>query len=152
MSYYCRIRFNFFARPVSYTDIVRTYLASGWVAGHRHPHGLFGVEWRTSSNELESAIFQPGDEQNAFRLMQQIESASLRFTFNMVWSIDSTAVELASDPSGHELNVYLYRHTHTLPDLPQCADHNWYIPKLLGPLERLGCVVDILQWDEHLGV
>jgi hypothetical protein len=147
MSYFGLITFSFVHRPVSYVDIIDALLSAGWVSGNGVSKNWI-IQYRTEFDSFEHISFSPESKGMAFERLMELEVSGSGFHVDLTWHEQLWTITVRSDPEGVKLFVRIWSRHPELPGFEPYADHNWYMPKLLGPLQRIGCVVDVLEWDE----
>lgn len=100
-------------------------------------------------NEASEHINFPREQaESALERLRGMEASNIAFGVDLTWHPELWTITVRSDMNGNKLFVKIWSRHPVLSGYEPYADHNWYAPKLLGILRKIGCIVDVLEWDE----
>lgn len=118
--------------------ILRSLLDSGWRPGNG-TSGIIVVDQPAHNIPFETV-------DDAFAAILEMEARSVAWSFPIVWHDVLASVRVRIDRRERKMSFGLSSRTKRLDDIPWCSDHNWYLSRLVPPLQKVGCGVHGLEW------
>ncbi len=120
--------------------ILRSLLDSGWRPGNGYGNIV------VFDKERDFVKFETADE--ALAAIAGMEARDEKWWFPIFWA-GVASVEVVIDRRAAMANFLLSPSPKRLDSVPWCSDHNWYLSRLVPPLQKVGCGVNDLKYVDR---